>query len=351
MGAGWEKSYSNLYHYFMERKYYIASGKEHFGAFTISELQEKNINPNTLIWYEGLEQWTRADEIAELKSCIVSIPVPPPTPIEIDRQSNKEKRNINILIQKRLLSKAGEKTLGLLLIFALFIGFGLIIGKKNIFKENVNIDISILILYFSIQLIIIAVISFIVFYFIERQKPYKGLLKFDDIYYKKENEIYTELIAKQAEKYFFNVDLSYLDLSYFMPAVGFIILFFNSFLGFFPEIKIWTQPDYSEFINPDYIEIILLLTIGFTITRVICCITVCVDAYNKMRNYLLWGIFSFVFPSIGMILVGSFYPKNDKNIICPKCGKLKNRSNLYCDECLKKLEPKAEQSKKDDDFF
>jgi len=419
----------------MERKYYIALDRKYFGPFTISELQEKSINPNSLIWYEGLEQWTTASKITELKDFFIS--TPPEIPLRLEFQKKRKNyikifndmfhnaKNTNIgltitfwvffvlfaihyififvphlvrngtssfpyllggmimpaivlsiiwtikkrkekklneqnqnpiqseirnQIQKKILSEAGCCTFDLFIssIFLIPIGIGIIvfIYKGNIIKENISIDYSLLTLYLVIQLIIILIISFIVFYVIERQKPYQGLLKFDNIHYKEENEVFAEMVDMQAEKYYYNEKLSYV-----MPTLGFIILYFNAFLGFFPEIRFWSESDYLEYLNRDFVETIKLITICSALSRILCCRIVYQSAYNKMRNYLFWSIFTLVFPSIGMILVGSFYPMNNKKIICPECGKLKSRGDLYCYECLKKHEPKVENSNKDDDFF
>lgn len=72
----------------MDKKYFIASGKDHLGPFSLSELQEKKLNPDTLIWSEDLVQWTKAENITELKSYV--IPIPPPTPEEAVKRIKKD---------------------------------------------------------------------------------------------------------------------------------------------------------------------------------------------------------------------------------------------------------------------
>lgn len=44
--------------------------------FDIEELKAKNISRETSIWLEGLEEWTNAGEIEELKSLILLTPSP-----------------------------------------------------------------------------------------------------------------------------------------------------------------------------------------------------------------------------------------------------------------------------------
>lgn len=56
------------------RNYFLHNGIEQLGPFTIEELKIKGINSKTSIWYEGLENWTTADKIDELKSIIQQLP-------------------------------------------------------------------------------------------------------------------------------------------------------------------------------------------------------------------------------------------------------------------------------------
>ncbi|HXH19525.1 MAG TPA: DUF4339 domain-containing protein [Chitinophagales bacterium] len=47
-------------------KYYLRTEAGQFGPFTFDELKEKGITKDTLVWYEGLHEWTKANEILEL---------------------------------------------------------------------------------------------------------------------------------------------------------------------------------------------------------------------------------------------------------------------------------------------
>ena len=49
------------------KKYYYSHNDQNLGPFSISELKEKNIYPETMIWYEGIDDWVRADSLKELK--------------------------------------------------------------------------------------------------------------------------------------------------------------------------------------------------------------------------------------------------------------------------------------------
>ena len=49
-------------------KYYYSTNGEEIGPLSINDLKQKNITTETLIWYEGLEEWKTANQLPELKS-------------------------------------------------------------------------------------------------------------------------------------------------------------------------------------------------------------------------------------------------------------------------------------------
>ena len=48
------------------KQYYYASGDQQLGPFSLQELQSKNLQKDTYVWYEGLSDWTRAGDLPEL---------------------------------------------------------------------------------------------------------------------------------------------------------------------------------------------------------------------------------------------------------------------------------------------
>jgi len=58
------------------KKYFLHDGKEQQGPYDLNELKEKKISKETQIWYEGLESWTKADNIDELKDIFKDVPPP-----------------------------------------------------------------------------------------------------------------------------------------------------------------------------------------------------------------------------------------------------------------------------------
>ena len=68
----------------MEKNYfYIAKDGAQIGPRTLEELRQAPLEPETLVWYEGLPDWTRAGEIGELNALIngQESVTPPPAPV------------------------------------------------------------------------------------------------------------------------------------------------------------------------------------------------------------------------------------------------------------------------------
>ncbi|WDO12633.1 DUF4339 domain-containing protein [Flavobacterium sp. WW92] len=49
------------------KKYYINNGEQNLGSFDLNDLKSKGIDRDTLVWFFGLERWSRARSIPELK--------------------------------------------------------------------------------------------------------------------------------------------------------------------------------------------------------------------------------------------------------------------------------------------
>jgi hypothetical protein len=62
------------------RKYFVHDGQIEKGPLTIEELSSEDITEETPVWYEGLESWTMAGKVNELKSLLTKKITPPPLP-------------------------------------------------------------------------------------------------------------------------------------------------------------------------------------------------------------------------------------------------------------------------------
>lgn len=65
------------------KKYFYSDGKEKFGPFSFEELKNEKITKDTLIWFEGLEDWKSAKDISEFEEIFKLIP-PPIIPEKMD---------------------------------------------------------------------------------------------------------------------------------------------------------------------------------------------------------------------------------------------------------------------------
>lgn len=62
----------------MSQQFYIAVNGQQTGPFTIEDLKAKNIQRDTLVWTEGLDNWTKAEHIPLLKDVLRATPPPLP---------------------------------------------------------------------------------------------------------------------------------------------------------------------------------------------------------------------------------------------------------------------------------
>lgn len=70
------------------KKYFYSTDNKKVGPFSFEELKNENINKETLIWFEGLDNWTAAKYILEIEEILKL--KPPPV------QSNLEEVNFRI---------------------------------------------------------------------------------------------------------------------------------------------------------------------------------------------------------------------------------------------------------------
>lgn len=55
-------------------KYYIYDGEDQHGPFTLEELKSKNLTRAAMVWHQGLDEWTNAQDIEDLKEFVEAIP-------------------------------------------------------------------------------------------------------------------------------------------------------------------------------------------------------------------------------------------------------------------------------------
>lgn len=60
------------------KKYFVFINEEQKGPFSIEELSKKYLTEEMLVWCEGMDGWTKAGEIEELKEITHQLPPAPP---------------------------------------------------------------------------------------------------------------------------------------------------------------------------------------------------------------------------------------------------------------------------------
>jgi hypothetical protein len=80
------------------RKFFIHDGNNEIGPFDIEQLKLMGIKQNTPVWYEGLQNWTTAIHVEDLKNIIIATPpkfetisshqLPPPIVTSVNSVNN-----------------------------------------------------------------------------------------------------------------------------------------------------------------------------------------------------------------------------------------------------------------------
>lgn len=61
-------------------QYYLAKNGQKAGPFTIEQLVQNGLTPESLVFTQGMTAWTKASEVAELASILKPTPAPQPAP-------------------------------------------------------------------------------------------------------------------------------------------------------------------------------------------------------------------------------------------------------------------------------
>jgi hypothetical protein len=87
------------------KKYFLHNGKEHEGPFSIDDLKQKGITNKTMVWFDGIQTWTEAQFIPELKDIATSNPPPFTNANPIKQTIDKTKK----VLEKDILNEIEDK--------------------------------------------------------------------------------------------------------------------------------------------------------------------------------------------------------------------------------------------------
>ena len=77
------------------KKYFYAKNDNKYGPFSLEELKNEDITKDTLIWFEGLEDWAPAKDIDEMRPFLELMPPPIKNDIEHDEEFKAGEVNID----------------------------------------------------------------------------------------------------------------------------------------------------------------------------------------------------------------------------------------------------------------
>jgi len=104
---------------FTMKKYYVYKDGLQQGPFTIDELVNLNITHETLIWYEGIEDWKKAVELEELNVIIKNIP----PPVTKNKTQTPPPISKNKALEKNPLPRKKIKLVIIIVLVVLIVGF------------------------------------------------------------------------------------------------------------------------------------------------------------------------------------------------------------------------------------
>jgi hypothetical protein len=132
------------------KKYYYSNGVDRKGPVSLAELISSGVlTPGTLVWYEGLPSWVRADELPELRD-VVSIPSP--SGVKPKRAGMISKRSPTVLA---VLSCIVLYFIWYICFYLFEIGTG--IGKGDFYYGSASVSATLVGIYTVIKYLILAI--------------------------------------------------------------------------------------------------------------------------------------------------------------------------------------------------
>jgi hypothetical protein len=114
--------------------YFYAENSQQRGPYTLDELRQQAIHPGTLIWHEGLTEWTEAKNLRELADHFQKT-TPPKIPVEATVPPQRETANTaTTTVNKK--DKQSSSSLRILAIGAVLIGIVYIVGTQITRNQN-----------------------------------------------------------------------------------------------------------------------------------------------------------------------------------------------------------------------
>lgn len=126
----------------MSKQFYYLDGKDQKGPLSMEKLNELGIKPETLVWFEGMDDWEPAKNIHEFLAIAKKTPPPPPVIVNFNEQI---KSNDNSKIEKLFVEDNNIKlwislkiyaTILISLIIVGLIGYSFVNSKIEKFRKS-----------------------------------------------------------------------------------------------------------------------------------------------------------------------------------------------------------------------
>ena len=106
------------------KQYYIHNGQTERGPFNFEQLKSQSLSKETLVWYEGLENWAVAGNLDELQELFIRKTTPPPLPKLFEKNSASRNEVLNsFTAAPEIVPHANEKSILLpILIVVIIVG-------------------------------------------------------------------------------------------------------------------------------------------------------------------------------------------------------------------------------------
>lgn len=121
-----------------ERQFYYLKGRDQFGPYSLEELKQIDLNPDTYVWTETMDNWEKIKNIPELSKDNSKNKLPPPPPnignsndeaIMLDGKGNANANNSKKLT---ISGNPSIKRLTIIIIWSAFHLFALLMSYSGI---------------------------------------------------------------------------------------------------------------------------------------------------------------------------------------------------------------------------
>ena len=122
------------------KKYFLHNGKEQHGPYSLDELKEIGLTDKTMVWFDGISNWSEAQSIPELKEFATLTPPPfdkaKPNNQTFDKAKKVLDKDFVNEIERKIPNNTGKKIFKYSLIILAVLGLAFIINMMMPSQER-----------------------------------------------------------------------------------------------------------------------------------------------------------------------------------------------------------------------